>query len=54
MCPTCEGKRGRYSYGRRVSKWIKCPTCDGTGEVPEPQDKGPEQNEEDRESGDDR
>jgi hypothetical protein len=34
-CPSCEGKRGHYSYGRRVSKYIKCPTCGGTGEVSE-------------------
>jgi hypothetical protein len=32
-CTACEGKRGRYSYGRRVSRWIACPACKGAGEV---------------------
>ena len=32
-CPSCEGKMGRYSTGRRVPKWFPCPTCKGKGKV---------------------
>ncbi len=32
-CPACEGKRGRYSTGRRVAKWFPCPACKGWGKL---------------------
>jgi hypothetical protein len=39
-CPSCDGKRGHYSRGRRVSKFVNCPTCAGFGNVVDEDGKG--------------